>query len=147
MPIKNYSTSVNVNKSVSTIMKKLVDAGARSVSVEYGKDGVAEGMTFELEIVPRVWRSIAMPVRIEGVHMALTRQKVEPRFRSMKHSASVAWKIADDWLSAQLALIEAQMTTLPEVMFPYLVIGEAEFGHRQTAYQGYVQSTVRELES
>lgn len=34
----------------------------------------------------------------------------------------VAWRVAREWLLAQLAIIEAQMATLDQVMLPYLQV-------------------------
>ena len=43
-------------------------------------------------------------------------------FADALRAERVAWRVIKDWLEAQLALIDAQMATLDQVMLPYLVI-------------------------
>ncbi|QGZ16781.1 hypothetical protein PBI_DEWDROP_134 [Microbacterium phage Dewdrop] len=138
MPIANYTTTVTVSKSVEAVTKMLVKFGVRAIQTEFGPKGNANGLTFVLELDGREV-SYALPVRVEGVREALVRQRVEPRYQKIEHAERVAWKIAHDWLRAQLALIDAGMTTTSEVFFPYLVLGY-ESGRPVTAFQQYTKN-------
>lgn len=139
MGIANYTTSVPVGVSVGHIMKLLTKAGASTVTQEMEPGGVIVGVQFGIE-TEFGWRPFRLPVRIEGVHETLKRDKVPPRYRTREHAARVAWRIAHDWLRAQLALIDAGMTSLPEVMFPYVMLDA-----NTTAYERYAM-TQREVE-
>lgn len=138
MPIANYTTSMTVNASVEKIVKMLVKAGAKAVQTEYSPQGNARALTF---ILPTEHgdASYVLPVRVEGVQAALKRQRVEPRYLKFAHAERVAWRIAHDWLRAQLALIEAEMVTAAEVLFPYLVL-TYDAGVPRTAFKQYIDS-------
>lgn len=131
MPIANYTTDVPVSRTIGHVSGMLVEHNARSFTTIF-EDGEHVGVEFgiETEYGPMHYR---MPVRIDAVHLALNRDsQVPPRYRERKHAARVAWRIAHDWLRAQLALIDAGMATLPEVMFPYAVTSNG-----QTAFAAF----------
>lgn len=137
MPIANYTTSVPVSRSLAQISGMLVEAGASSVGQHF-EEGRVVGVEFAVrtEYGPMQYR---MPVRVLGVLAALESDTEVPRkSANIVHAERVAWRIAHDWLRAQLALIQAGMATLPEVMFPYAMLGDG-----QTAFQTFQQ---RQLE-
>lgn len=139
MAIANYTTSVPVTTSVGHIMKLLTKAGASSVTQEMEPGGVVTGLQFGIE-TEFGWRPFRLPIRVDGVQATLRRDKVPPRYQTREHAARVSWRIAHDWLRAQLALIDAGMTTLTEVMFPYVMLDA-----NTTAYEHYLGSQ-REIE-
>jgi hypothetical protein len=81
-------------------------------------------------------------VNIEGIEQVLHHAERRGQFASLKqwasrntsreHATRVAWRVVEDWLEAQLALIAAQMATVDEVMLRYLHVDE----HR-TLWQAY----------
>ena len=131
MPIANYTTTVTTNASVQAIAKMLAKAGATSITQNLTTYGDPEGMTFVIETSFGTIE-YQLPVRVDGVKATLIRDRVPPRYQTRDHAGRVAWRIAHDWLRAQLALIEAGMTTLPEVMFPYTLVAPGT-----TAFQHY----------
>lgn len=133
MPIANYSTSVGVNQTVAAITKMLVSHGATNVTQDFGPTMTATGLTFGIQ-TEYGWMPFRLPVRIAAVHAALTADAVKPSQKTPEHAARVAWRIAHDWCRAQLALIDAGMASLPEVFFPYAVVGPND----ETAFQHYV---------
>lgn len=144
MPIANYTTTVTVSKSVDVISKLLAKNGVRAIQTEFTHDGMASGLSFiiDTEYGPRTF---ALPVRAEGVLNALVRQKVEPRYRTFEHANRVAWRIAHEWLRAQLALIDAGMSSTSEVFFPYLVTTLDADMRPVTVFSEYTRSQ-REIE-
>lgn len=54
----------------------------------------------------------------------------------------MAWRIARDWLDAQIALIEAGLASMDEIFLPYAIIGRGG----ETAYQVMREGRMRELE-
>ena len=121
MPTLNYTTKVSVTQTSGEMQAMLGKAGASAVAVMY-EDGKPTGMSFSLP-TPGGQRSFNLPVDIGAVQKLLTQQKrSSPRVDDRPAQAQrVAWRVVKDWLAAQLALIEAQMATLDEVMLPYLV--------------------------
>jgi hypothetical protein len=118
--ILNYTTTVAVNRSVGAIHAKLVEAGARSITTEYSEVGTAVGVSFMVETVHGP-RQFSLPVNTTGVERALQRDRVPNRYRTTEHAERVAWRILKDWIEAQLAVIDAGMATLDQVMLPYML--------------------------
>lgn len=132
MPILNYTTTVEVEKTMGEIQGTLARCGVTRISTMYGEDGVAEGIAFTMKTDYGI-RDFELPVRTAGVLAALTADKsVPPAKRSPAQAARVAWRIAKDWLEAQAALIDANLASLDEVMLPYMVNGRG-----QTMYSLY----------
>jgi hypothetical protein len=124
----NYTTAVPVARTVGECQQMLALAGAASVAVHYeGREPV--GLSFQLD-TPHGPRAFTLPVNVEGVHQMLVKASKAgklrsdgyrvAKFESQGHAASVAWRVIKDWIEANLALIEAEMTTLETVMLPYL---------------------------
>lgn len=135
MPLKDYTTSVSVHKSVGEITAVLVKSGARGIGQEYDEDGRLIGVEFVVTHHGLMLR-YALPVRTEAVLAVLTSQRVEQRYRTPEQAERVAWRILRDWLIAQLAIIETGMVEFPEVMFPYMRTDGAD----GTVYQQWISS-------
>ena len=133
MPIANYTTSVPVSRTAPVMTRMLAKAGADAVTTLL-KDGAVVGLVFGI-VTEHGYRDYRVPVRVEPVLAALAAEpSLPPRHRNVVHAERVAWRIAHDWLRAQLALIEAGMATLDEVMFPYALVGRDT-----TAYEAFAQ--------
>lgn len=142
MPIANYTTSKTVDETMSDIIATLRRRGITRISTVYGDEGSPAGLEFTMrtDYGPR---DFALPIRVLGVQEALRRAEAAGEFASQRkkagtfttpeHAARVAWAIARDWLRAQAALIDAQLVTLDEVMFPWMIGGQGA----QTAFEAY----------
>lgn len=133
MAFAGYSTTVEAAKTAGDIVTMLAKAGARRVRTEYTSDGRPEGISFEIATQYGV-QAFTLPVRVKAVHAVLNRQGLQPRYATLEHAEKVAWRVAHDWLKSQLALIEAEMVSLDEVMWPWM-IGTGG----QTAYEAYAE--------
>jgi hypothetical protein len=128
MPIKNYTTSVPVVRTVAEVQAMLAKHGASRVAVNYA-GGLPVGLSFALD-TPYGRRAYDLPVEVAGVARKLAQGvngKVTP-----EQAARVAWRIVRDWLDAQLALIEAAAAALDQVMLPYLLVDDG-----RTVYDEY----------
>jgi hypothetical protein len=87
-------------------------------------------------------RQFRMPVNVEGVFAAMrTDPQVPQRLRSRQQAERVAWRIVKDWTEVQLALIQAGLSRMDEVMLPYMVVGD----DGQTLSQRYqISATMRQ---
>lgn len=142
MPIANYTTSKEVAETMSEIIVALRRRGVTRISTVYDTDGEAAGLEFTMATDFGA-RDFALPVRVDGVQAALqraeragefaTQRKKAGTFATRDHAARVAWAIARDWLRAQSALIDANLVTLDEVMFPWMLGGRTA----QTAFEAY----------
>lgn len=122
MPILNYTTTIDVHKTVGEIQQILAKGGAMAVSIDYGDGGNPIALTFVVSVrdVPINFR---LPSKHDGV---LKRLKNDPavanKFKNEFQARRVAWRIVKDWVEAQLAIIDAGQAELAEVFLPYVVM-------------------------
>jgi hypothetical protein len=125
MPILNYTTTISVDKTVGDIQRILAVHGAKSIQVDYA-NSLPIALAFFAD-TPIGERAFALPANIDGVWQALVQQnrrgKVPSRFATKEQAGRVAWRILKDWTEAQMAIIEAGMVTLDQVMLPYMQVG------------------------
>ena len=117
----NYTTKIEARKTVGEVQELLAGQGARKIIIDYDDTGQPTGLTFII-----MWQGIptlfALPCRYEGVQRALAKNpKIGPTGRSKEQALRVAWRVIKDWVAAQLAIIEAEAVSLPEVFLPYAV--------------------------
>lgn len=121
MPILNYTTSIEVPKTMAEIQTALARRGVTRISTLYDDAGLAAGLAFTMKTDYGL-RDFELPVRTDGVLAAMKNDpKITRSACTPAQAARVAWRIAKDWLEAQSALIDAQLATLDEVMMPYMV--------------------------
>lgn len=128
MGILNYTTGIAASRTAAEMQGILAKHGASMVSLVYA-DGQPAGLAFTIdtEFGPRDFR---LPANVEGVEATIKRQQAsgeirrDRRYEGTDHARRVAWRILKDWLSAQLAIIEAGMVSLDEVMLPYMLTGD-----------------------
>ena len=145
----NYSTTVPVARTVGEVQDILARAGADAVGTRY-ENRRPVGVSFMLN-TPAGVASFALPVNVDAVHKLLVAQWNAGRIRSgrinkttaysQEHAERVAWRVAKDWLVAQLALIEAGMASLDQVMLPYMITGEG-----RTLYDDYRVKALKSVE-
>lgn len=128
MAIKNYTTEVDVYKSLGDIQAALASHGARKIMVDYDASGHPTSVMFGLETTAGP-RGFSLPANVDGVKAAFARQKVKAKEGQAERTA---WRNIRDWVLAQMAIIEAGQVDLEEVFLPYLSDGKG-----QTLYQLY----------
>ena len=87
MAIKNYTTEVEVYKSLGEIQGALAGHGARKVMVDYNAAGQPTGIMFAIE-TPAGPRGFCLPANIEGV---LT-SRVKPSAPHGATSGTGSWR-------------------------------------------------------
>ena len=138
MAIKNYTTDVPVNKTVSEIHLMLADHGAKRILFDYGADSKVTAISFTIE-TPTGEQAVRLPANVERVREVMRQQKNNPRNRnrsqiddSEDQAERVAWRIVKDWLAAQLAILETEMVDVQQVFLPYFLNRQG-----QTLYEVY----------
>jgi hypothetical protein len=120
MSIANYTTTISPEKTAGQIMSMLAQQGSSNISIEYA-DGAPAGMSFAIETEYGL-RGFKLPIRSQGVLNAMSKDKSISRSQCTRTQASrVAWRIARDWLRSQLALIDAGLAALDEIMMPWML--------------------------
>jgi hypothetical protein len=134
--ILNYTTSKSADKTVMEITTILVKAKASAVMSEY-ENGVIARLSFKVSTIHGE-HAFQLPANIDGVFNALKRDpKVSRNSKTREQAARVAWRIIKDWVEAQIAIIEADLATLPQVFLPYMQIGIGETVYSRFEKQGF----------
>lgn len=128
MAIKNYTTTIDVCKSLGEIQGALASHGARKIMIDYDGSGQPIGITFGIE-TPSGPRGFLLPANVEGVKTVFFHQKIKAQKGQAERTA---WRNVRDWIMAQMAIIEAGQVNMEEVFFPYLTDGKG-----RTVYQIY----------
>jgi hypothetical protein len=126
--IKNYTSGVPVDRTVSKIEMALVKGGATNIIKDY-KDNLLDAICFAV-IMPDTEKRIAvrLPANAKAVYETMRRQVKRPRRgteEKLKEQASrTAWKLMQDWVEVQMSLIEMQQVEFLQVFLPYVWNGK-----------------------
>jgi hypothetical protein len=121
MPLLNYTTSVQVQKTVGEIIAILTSHGARAILQEYDDHGVLTGLSFKVRVgeqelafrLPADWRAVLRVMERD--------RRVARRFKTADQARRVAWRILKEWMAAQMALLEVNLATMEQVFLPYAI--------------------------
>ena len=127
MPIKNYTTKVDIYTSIAEIQKALAKNGATKIMVDY-KDSKPIAVSFAMN-TPLGIRGFSLPAAVEGTLRVFERQKVKPE---REQAEMTAWRNIRDWVLAQVALVESCDIPIDQVFLPYLTDNKG-----QTLYEVY----------
>ncbi len=121
MPLLNYTTQIEVEKSIGEIQKCLVAHGANAVLNEY-ENGYITAISFKMRFneqdmgfrLPTDWRPV--------LKLLEANPKVPRNLRTQEQALRVAWRIVKDWVEAQMAIVETKMVKAEQVFLPYFVM-------------------------
>jgi hypothetical protein len=131
MSILNYTTKVPVSRTLGEITAILVQAKAQAIMSEY-EGGRTSHVSFRIETEHGLL-SYRLPCNVEGVFAVIKRDsKIPAAQRTIEKAERIAWRIVKDWLEAQMAMVEAKLAVLPQVMLPYMQTNNGE-----TLYQRF----------
>lgn len=137
MAIKNYTTEVPVERTISEIQKILTKAKASAIMTEYGPDALPSALSFRVK-VGGTDISFALPVNVPGVAEALKRDR---EYRNDAQTRRIAWRIVKDWCDSQMALIDAGQADLAQVFLPYARMNTGETVYEKFKTKGFLQIT------
>lgn len=124
MALLNYTTQIEVVKTVGQIQDILAKHGAKSILVDYGDDGTVEALAFKV-LTPQGVVAVRLPVDPGAVLKVLTQQnrlgKVPRRYVCKAQAVRVAWRIIKDWVEAQMAILETEMVKMEQIFLPYII--------------------------
>lgn len=134
MALLNYTTTIDVNKTLSEIQKILVIHGAKKIMYDYSDDGHILALIFQIETTEGS-RGIKLPSNTEAVYQILLHEPKCPKSsKTIEQAERVAWRTIKDWVEAQMAILEAQMVQIDEIFLPYMINPDG-----QTFFQAYKQ--------
>ena len=123
MALLNYTTQIDVEKTIGEIQKMLGKHGASKIMTDYS-DGVISALSFAVQVndqqrgfrLPCDWRPVLTLMKNDP--------KVPRRLCEQSQAVRVAWRIVKDWVEAQMALIDTSMVRTEDVFLPYIVMGD-----------------------
>jgi len=121
MPILNYTTTIDANKTVQEIQGLLSKKGANRIMTDYDNEGNVTAVSFFISVNGMPVR-FEMPANWRAVQKALIKQKVAQKYQTNAHAIRVCWRILKDWIAAQMAIIEAEQADLATIFLPYAVM-------------------------
>lgn len=119
MALKNTYAKMGAGYYITLSQEALVKAGA--IGIQYGyEDGRVVNLTFVLNIggnqvsfrLPVNWRKFQSVLAEEGNSKA----------KDDNYAYKVAWACTKDWIEAQMAFVESENVTVPQVFLPYAVV-------------------------
>lgn len=133
MTLKNYTSIVPVDRTISEIEGILVKVGAKKILKDYqGGKVVAISFIWELDgkVIP-----VRLPARFERVAEALRRRFNSDKSltshqlamirKMMKDPAScerTVWRILKDWLESNIAIMELDQLNMMEALLPFTIV-------------------------
>ena len=121
MPLLNYTTQIDVEKTIGEIQKCLGKHQAQSIKTDY-EGGEVTALSFLLDIkgqkagfkLPCDWRPVLELMKQDS--------KVPRRLCDQTQAVRVAWRIIKDWVEAQMALVDTMMVKTEDVFLPYMIL-------------------------
>ncbi len=133
MALLNYTTIKKPEETISDIQQMLSRWGVQAIMTEYEGRQVSS-VSFKIQVgdqemafkMPCNWRQVHAVLKAHNLNRKRKRvgnyMKLEKLINDSEEQAiSVAWRIIKDWIEAQLALVEVNMATVPQVFLPYAI--------------------------
>ena len=117
--LKNYTTTIPIEKTIQEIEQILAKFGARSIYKMYDTNGEPTGLAFEVMVNEKPL-GFKLPMRNDKVFQVFKNQNVEPRYKNMDQAKRTGWRIIKDWIDSQTAMMNVELVKLEEVFLPFL---------------------------
>lgn len=148
MNLKNYTSSVPVERSIMMIEKLLMDAGALNISKSMNPETrEVEGVIFLINVnqKPILFK---LPSKVEQCYKIMMKEvsarsatKKEVLNNKKAQAQRTAWKLLYDWVSIQVSMIQIEQVELMEVFLPYAY----DMKNDQTFFQKMKDSGFKQL--
>ena len=129
LPIKNYSTTINVERTVAEIEKILAKHGASAILKEYDVAGRVTAVNFIIKVFEGQSIPFRLPLDIQALMEVINYQidhpdpkegRIQRKYKNdMDYARRVGWRIMRDWIDAQMTLIDLKQVTVQQVFLPY----------------------------
>lgn len=132
--IKNYTSGISIETTVSRIEAKLAAVGAAGIMKLYGPDKKISALIFNMPVGDRSY-AIRVPANVEACFEAMWCQYLKEHSRpregtkdAIKDQASrTAWKLVQDWIEVQVSMIFMKQAEPLEVFLPYVWDGKQTY--------------------
>ena len=132
MNLKNYTSGVPAQRTISDIEALLIATNATKVAKE-AKDRAVVAIMFEIECNGRL-HVIRLPANVDAVQDWLWKEHVTGAVRNRRtkeefreQAERTAWKIMLDWTQVQISLIKLKQAEALQVFLPYIWDGNQTY--------------------
>lgn len=136
MALLNHTTKIDPSQSIGEIQKMLSKHGVSAMMTEY-EDNEISSVAFRMN-VQGSQISYRLPCNWKAVREILLGPKHRPYLKCRlddidAQSQKLAWRVIKDWIESQLALVEINMVTIPQIFLPYTIMkgGKTLYDHIQ----------------
>ena len=144
MKIKNYTSSVAVSKSITSIETLLVEAGAKTISKFYNDDNSIAGFLFQLKVKDELI-TFKLPSNPKAVEKVLISQLIKPRKETIKRvkeqADKTSWRLLHDWVHIQLSMVQMEQAEAAQVFLSYAYDGKTD----KTLFQLVKENNFKQL--
>jgi hypothetical protein len=122
MALLNYTTKIPAEQTIGEIQKMLSGYGVAAMMTEYDGPNVS-AVSFKMNTNGQVM-GFKMPCNWRAVRQ-IFKDDLDIRntkLNSDEQAIRVAWRIIHTWVRSQLALVEVNMVTIPQVFLPYAIM-------------------------
>lgn len=119
MALLNYTTKIDSEQTIGEIQKLLSKHGVTAMMTEYDGPHVS-AVSFRINAKGKPM-SFKLPCNWKGVLEVLkndTRARSKG-FATQEQAIRTSWRIIKVWIEAQLALVDVNMVTVPQVFLPW----------------------------
>lgn len=125
MSLLNYTTKITPEQTISEIQQMLIKYDISGLLTEYDGRNV-KSVSFRINL-NGADMGFRMPCNWRGVLEILKHDPKCPRhLRTEEQAIKVAWRIIQTWIKGQLAMVEVNMVTLPQVFLPYAIMKDGQ---------------------
>lgn len=124
MAIKNYTTSITVEKTMMEIEKILANHGATHIFKMYDNEGRPVALAFKAQVGDQ-HIAFKLPMEEQNILIVFKQQiktgKMPKRYwEDIEQARRTGWRIIKDWIDAQMALVEIHVAKFEEIFLPYM---------------------------
>lgn len=135
MNIKNYTSNVDVERTIARIESKLMAVGASGIWKTFNQNREVDSLIFTITLPGTKPCSIRVPANIEACFEAMWREYTlktkrippEAKQRIREQASRTAWKLMQDWVDVQISLIVMRQADFREVFLAYIWDGKETF--------------------
>lgn len=120
MALLNYTTKIEAEQTIGEIQRMLSIHGVTAMMTEYDGRNVS-AVSFKMDIGGKSM-GFKMPCNWRAVAEVLKSEPIPPKYKEDEQAIRVAWRIIHTWVKSQLALVEVNMVTIPQVFLPYAIM-------------------------
>lgn len=132
--IKNYTSGIAAETTISRIEFKLASVGATGIMKLYGPDRKVSALIFNMPNGNRSY-AIRVPANVHACYEAMwkthcqthARPREETKATIMEQAHRTAWKLVQDWIEVQVSMIIMQQAKPLEVFLPYVWDGKQTY--------------------